>query len=117
MTYDEWVDDALGLFPADEAAMAAPPTPAGIYGALNAKWTPYKGLRKPCDGCVDLVHQLGTDKAPHPLAAYWRRKGPNGERFLCNAHGEEHRRLDLKVTAEHAEKMRHVEHQAKARRS
>lgn len=117
MTYDEYINDALGLFPAAEGQLPPPPTPSGIYGALNTKWTPYKGVHRACDACTELIHQRGTDKAPHPQATYWRRKGPNGDRFLCNAHGEEHRRLDQKVTAEHAEKALHAEHQAKSRRS
>lgn len=117
MTYDEWIDDALGLFPAGSVAAAPPPAPSGIFGALGTKWTAYKGVHKPCDACVELIHALGAEKAPYPQAAYWRRRGPNGDRFLCNAHGEQHRRLDDTVTTEYAERAAFAEHQAKARRS
>jgi hypothetical protein len=76
------------------------PMPEGVYGALGTTWTAYRGVHKPCDACVELINDLGTEKAPHPMPARRRRKGPNGDRFLCNDHGEQHRRLDDKVTAE-----------------
>jgi hypothetical protein len=115
--FDAWVDDALGLFPPGEAQLPAPPTPSGVWGALNTKWTRYKGVHKPCDACTELIHQLGAGKAPHPQATAWKRAGPNGDRFLCNAHGEEHKRLDAQVAAEHAQRTQHAEHHAKANRS
>jgi len=89
----------------------------GIWGALNTKWTRYKGLHKPCDACTELIHRLGTGKAPYPQAVSWRRAGPNGDRFLCSPHGEEHKRLDAKVQTEHDEKVAHAEHRAKANRA
>lgn len=76
------------------------PMPKGIYGALDVKWTAYAGVHKPCDACVELIHDLGVEGAPHPEPARRRRKGPNGDRFLCNDHGEQHKRLDDKVTAD-----------------
>jgi hypothetical protein len=118
VTYDEWIDDALGLFLAEEAKLTPPPTPPGIWGAVDTKWTRYKLLtHRPCDACTELIHERGTGKAPHPQPAAWRRKGPNGERLLCNAHGEEHKRLDDQVTAEHKEREAMREHQVKGRRS
>jgi hypothetical protein len=116
-TYDEWIDSMIGLFPRDDAKLTPPPTPPGIYGALDTKWTAYKGVHKPCDACTELIHHQGAGTAPHPQAVYWRRKGPNGDRFLCNAHGEEHKRLDDQVTAQHKAAAAYREHEAKARRS
>lgn len=95
---DELIDWAL----LDRAEGERPPAPMpkGVYGALGVKWTAYKGVHKPCDACVELIHEAGTEAAPHPQPARRRRKGPNGDRLLCNDHGEQHRRLDDQVEAE-----------------
>lgn len=95
---DELIDWALIEREMGERPPA--PMPSGVFGALDTKWTAYKGVHKPCDACTELIHELGTDKAPHPMPARQRRKGPNGDRFLCNDHGEQHRRLDNKVSAD-----------------
>lgn len=115
--FDAFVDDALGLFASEEAELTPPPTPPGIWGALDAKWTAYKGAHRACDGCTELIHHLGAGRAPHPRPTYWRRKGPNGDRFLCNEHGQEHKRLDDRVTAEHKAAAAVREHNAKAART
>lgn len=95
---DELIDWAL--LDREEGERPAAPMPKGVFGALNTKWTAYKGVHKPCDACVELIHQLGIGNAPHPEPARRKRSGPNGDRFLCNDHGEQHRRLDNKVTQE-----------------
>lgn len=95
---DELIDWAL--IDRDMGEREPAPMPAGIFGALDTKWTAYKGVHKPCDHCVELIHAVGVVGAPHPEPARQRRKGPNGELLLCNDHAEQHRRLDNKVTAE-----------------
>jgi hypothetical protein len=95
---DELIDYAL--LDREEGEREEPPAPAGIFGALDVKWAAYKGVHKPCEACVELIHQLGTGNAPHPMPARRRRKGPNGDRLLCNEHAEQHKRLDDQVTAE-----------------
>jgi hypothetical protein len=95
---DELIDYAL--LDRDEGERPPPPAPKGIWGALNTKWTTYKGVHKPCDACVELIHEMGTGRAPHPQPARLKRTGPNGDRFLCNEHAEQHKRLDHQVTAE-----------------
>jgi hypothetical protein len=99
-SFDHWVDDALGLFEIGAAERPPPPMPQGVWGALGTKWTRFKGVHQPCVACTELIHQLGVGKAPHPQPASWKRTGPNGDRLLCNEHGEEHRRLDSQVTAQ-----------------
>lgn len=95
---DELIDYAL--LDREEGEREPAPMPVGVWGALDTKWTAYKGAHKPCDACVELIHQRGVEGAPHPMPARRKRSGPNGDRFLCNDHGEQHRRLDDAVTAE-----------------
>jgi hypothetical protein len=95
---DELIDWALLEREMGERPPA--PMPTGIFGALDTKWTAYKGVHRPCDACTELIHEAGVAGAPHPMPARRRRKGPNGDRFLCNDHAEQHKRLDDKVTAE-----------------
>jgi hypothetical protein len=115
--YDAWIDDALGLFPAEHAQLEKPPMPTTAWGALGVKYTKYKGVHHPCDHCVEIIHALGAGVAPHPQPATWKRMGPNGVQLLCSAHTEDHRALDRKVEDEHAAPAAHAEHLAKAKRS
>jgi len=94
---DEMIDWAL--LSREMGEREPPPAPKNIWGALDTKWTAYKGVHKPCDACVELIHELGTGNAPHPQPARRKRAGPNGDRFLCNDHAEQHKRLDDQVTA------------------
>lgn len=114
-SFDDFVAKALGLFPTPD--VPEPVAPNGIYGALATTWTQWKGLRRPCSACVELVHERGTDKAPAVQAATWRRKGPNGDRFLCGPHAEQHRRLDKQVADKHAADAVLREHADKAKRA
>ena len=100
---DELIDYAL--LSREEGQREPPPQPQGIWGALNTKWTAYRGVHKSCDACVELIHELGTGKAPHPEPARRKRSGPNGDRLLCNGHAEQHKRLDDQVTAAHKAKI------------
>lgn len=89
---DELIDWAL--IDREMAARDPAPMPKGVFGARGVKWSAYTGAHKPCDACVELIHEEGVAGAPHPMPARRRRKGPNGDRFLCNDHGEQHKRLD-----------------------
>lgn len=87
--------DELALF-APETAAAPPVTvPAEAWGALAVTWTRCgKGSSRPpvCTHCIAVAKERG--ELPSPLLAVWRRKGPNGEVYLCHAHSEAQRQLD-----------------------
>jgi hypothetical protein len=85
--------DQLDLF-GEDPQLPNVPVLSGTFGALDAKWTAYRGVHKPCSDCTELIHQLGADKAPFPMAATRRRKGPNDDRFLCPAHAQVRKELD-----------------------
>lgn len=94
-----------------------PPMRYQRFGARGAKWKAWTGAHRPCDDCVQRIHDLGVASAPLPAGASWRRKGPNGELFLCSIDADERKRLDAAVEAEHARGNAHQEHVAKAARS
>jgi hypothetical protein len=87
------------------------------YGAVGAKWTKWSGARRPCDDCVQRIHDLGTENAPHPAAAMWRRKGPNGDLWLCAVDADERKRLDQQAERDRDETFAYREHVKKAERS
>jgi hypothetical protein len=115
--FDGWVDDALGLFDVDEANAPKPPAPAEQWGAVGVKWTLHKGAHRACDDCTALIHELGVGRAPHPASARHRRKGPNGDLFVCNEHAEQRKRKDAEAERVRAERLAHSDHEAKAARS
>lgn len=76
------------------------PVLSGTWGALDTKWSAYRGTHRLCSDCTELIHQLGATVAPLPQAATRRRKGPNDDRFLCPAHATIRKELDDKAEAE-----------------
>ncbi len=89
--------------------------PKEIWGAIKTKYTAYKGAHKACDECVMLIHQKGVANAPLPGPARFKRTGPNGETVLCNAHKEQHFRLDRAAETAYAERVAQQEHAGKGR--
>jgi hypothetical protein len=77
-----------------------PPLAEPRLGAVNVKWTRYGGTRKPCDLCVQRVHELGVGGAPLPSPAAHKRVGPNDTLLLCNVDAEELRRKDAQAERE-----------------
>jgi hypothetical protein len=86
-------------------------------GAIDVKWTSYRGARKPCDHCVQLIHERGVAGAPPASSATAKRKGPNDDLFLCALHAQEMREKDAAVTTERDSRLAHAEHLKKAARS
>lgn len=76
------------------AEPALPPLAEPRLGAAGVKWTRYSGTRKPCDFCVQRIHQLTALQAPFPNTASHKRVGPNDTLLLCNVDAEEQRRKD-----------------------
>lgn len=89
--------ERLAMFEVPDAAR--PLLPDERIFPADATWTAWKGAHRPCDVCGRLVLQMGMDKAPRPAAATWRRKGPNGEMFVCSPHQGELKPADDKVRA------------------
>lgn len=100
-------------------ALVTPPPPLPElkerrFGAVDVKWTEWRGARRPCDDCVQRVHEHGVQGAPLPFPATWRRKGPVSDLFLCAVDADERKRLDK---AAEGQRDLHREHVEKARRS
>lgn len=89
-----------------------------IYGG-EAKWTPYRGSHRPCDLCVEVLHDHDTQPysrhPPHPSPATLKRKGPNGESFLCARHGQDYGVRDEAIGRRLAEQRAHQAHMARSR--
>lgn len=98
-------------------APALPPLKDSRFGAIGAKWSAWKGAHRPCDDCVQRIHDLGAAAAPVPSGATWRRKGPISDLFLCAVDADERRRLDRAAERRHDEPLAYKEHLEKARRS
>lgn len=96
MTADPTLFDLL----ADPPARPALKEPR--LGAVGARWTRYKGAHKPCDLCVQSIHERGVAGAPPPAPAGQKRVGPNDTLLLCGEHGEEMKRKDNAAEAEAA---------------
>lgn len=86
-----------------------PPLKEQRFGAVDTKWTKWSGAHRPCDDCVTRIHERGVEGAPPPGEARWRRKGPNGELFLCNVDAEERKRLDAAAVEERDTRLRLAE--------
>lgn len=108
--FDGFVDTALALFPAQDAPAA--PLPAETWGAINVRWTRYKGVRRPCSSCIALIHEKGVGGAPPAANASWKRIGPNGDTFECNLHGQARRELDDAAERTRKERLAQQEHAA-----
>ena len=67
----------------------------------EATWTQHKGLHKPCDRCVRIIHQGLWNHHPHP--GRMRRRGPNDTEVLCVQHAQMQRERDEKIKAHLAE--------------
>lgn len=96
-----------------------PPKPPELaeprLGAINTKWTRYTGkTHMTCDHCIKLIHELGANEAPWPRPARHKRVGPNDTLMLCDVHGEEMRRKDREVEAEHARRLARAAEMRKA---
>jgi len=99
------VTEQLDLFN-DAPQVPDVPRLSGTWGAVGAKWSAYRGAHRTCSDCTELIHELGTAKAPHPMAATRRRKGPNDDRFLCAAHAVIRKELDDKAEADRKERLK-----------
>lgn len=86
------------------------------FGALGAKWARWDGTHRVCEDCAQRIHERGIADAPAAMPARWRRKGPNGELFLCNVDAEERKRLDKQAEDVHAAREAQRAHAAKGRR-
>lgn len=75
------------------------PLAGKVWPAIST-WTNYRGKRTLCQHCTQAIHDHGVLLAPVPLAATWRRKGPNGELLLCYLHHAELKAEDDRVAAE-----------------
>jgi len=89
-------------------------------GQVGAKYTPHRGAHRPCDHCVQLIHENGVTGAPPPAAASTKRAGVLGKEdvlWLCNTHAQDMREKDEEAKAEHDSRVAHLEHNKKAARS
>ena len=86
-----------------------------IWPAI-AKWTRWTGAHRACEVCGRLVIQLGLAVAPRAQPARWRRKGPNGEMFVCTPHEQVLHPEDDRVEAE-AQQRRELTELARTRRA
>lgn len=71
----------------------------------EATWTRWKGSHQPCGICVRLVIEKGIGQAPPIAPGTWKRKGPNGDTFVCSPHMQELKPQDDAVV-EKLKKMR-----------
>jgi hypothetical protein len=102
------------LFSEREAVGLDVRMPAAKLWPARAVWTSYGGKHQPCGVCIMVVHERGVAAAPHPHAARWRRKGPNGDLLVCSAHKvemepadkEAERQFQANVAATAARKVR-----------
>lgn len=74
-----------------------------IWGGISTR-TAHRGARRLCDICTEVIHELGQAVAPVPRPAQLKRRGPNGDTYLCSGHGMDMREQDRRVT----EKYRHA---------
>jgi hypothetical protein len=74
-------------------------------GAIKAKWTQHKGGHRPCDLCVQRVHERGVGRAPVPRPARWKRVGPNDTLLLCAEDAEIQKRKDAEAETERARRV------------
>jgi hypothetical protein len=102
------------LFDLLEPAPARPPLQEQRLGAIGAKWTRWTGAHRPCDHCVQTIHERGVAGSPPPLPARHKRVGPNDTLWLCAPHGEEMKRKDAAVTAERDARVRAAEEAKRA---
>jgi hypothetical protein len=101
---------ALGMFPEPEPP--EPEVPAQTWGAVDVKWSGYRGARTPCHDCVRLIHERGVANVPPASPAAHRRKGPNGDELLCGSHAQARRSLDARAAADKRERIARTEHLA-----
>lgn len=102
--------ETLDLF--GDAPLAAERLPIleETWGAVGVTWTSYKGARRLCDHCTRRIHQMGTAAAPHPRAATRKRKGPNGDVFLCAEDAQTQKELDMAAERTRKERIEQQEH-------
>jgi hypothetical protein len=101
-----------GLFADSEMDQPPVEQPKETWGAIKVQYVKYGGAHRPCDECVQLIHQKGVGSAPPAGPARRKRKGPNGDTFLCAPHAEAHKRLDDAATKAHAERVAQQQHAA-----
>lgn len=89
--------DQLAMFEVPDAAR--PLLPAERIFPAEATWTPWRGAHKACEVCGRLALQMGVQKAPAVAPARWRRKGPNGDMYVCSPHQGELKPADDAVKA------------------
>lgn len=78
--------DQGALFSEREAVGVDVQMPSEKLWPGRASWVAYRGAHQPCGVCVMVIHERGIERAPHPHAARWKRKGPNGDTLVCSAH-------------------------------
>jgi hypothetical protein len=102
------------LFDLLEPAPSRPPLEEPRLGAVGTKWTRWTGVHRPCDHCVQRIHERGVAGAPPPAPARHKRVGPNDTLWLCAEDAEEMKRKDDEVTAERDRRVRAAEEAKRA---
>lgn len=102
--------ETLDLF--GDAPLSAGPLPIleETWGAVGVHWTAYKGARRLCDHCTKRIHQMGAGAAPHPRPATRKRKGPNGDAYLCAEDAETQKARDHAAEVQRKERLEQSEH-------
>lgn len=89
-----------------------------IFGGV-ATWTPHRGVHRPCDICIEVVHEQGIAAAPRPAPATMKRVGPQGPKlptFWCYRHGSTMKSKDQEIRRRVEAMRATVEHQSARRR-
>lgn len=65
------------------------PPPAPKRLPRTGTWTRWRGLRRLCDACTQLIHERGVDRAPVPRPARFRLGTEDGPLFYCGPHADQ----------------------------